>query len=184
MAATKQSSMDRDELLAKFLTVLNICEPPHPYRRDPYPAGTIDVDYGYCQSSGRYWARCGPRRSQHVCTYSVDQGYMNHVSPERHLAILTHEVTHITEGSHTDGGSHNPAFWREMMFNAWQVREAWDEIKAEFGEVDEADYCLECIDDPNESMVDGRTETVAERRIENAELLGFHDYAADIEDES
>lgn len=176
-----ETELDRDALLEEFIVICNICEPDHPYQSDPYPIDSSDVDYGYCQSSGYYYAKCGPRkRPRTPVSYSVDKAYMNNVSTERRLAVLTHEVTHITEGSHSDGSTHNPAFWREMMFNAWQVREAWDTVQEHFGpNVDEEQYVVECIEDPNETLVDSRTETVQERKQENAELLGEHDYFTD-----
>lgn len=85
--------------------------------------------------------------------------------------MLVHEVTHITNGSHSDGSIHNPAFWREMMFNAWQVRDEWDTITKHF-DVDEDEFVKECVKDPNGPMTDRRIETVDERRAENARLLG------------
>lgn len=175
---TTDETLDRGNLLEAFLTVLNICEPEHPYCDDPYPLTADDVDYGYKQSSGRYYASCGPRKPYKGYTvgYSVDKQYMNRASTPRHLAVLTHEVTHVTEGSHTEGSIHNKAFWREMMFNAWHVRESWGEIEEQFGPVNKDFFIEEVIHDPNPSMVDRRTETVQERKKENAELMGWHDY--------
>ena len=166
--------MDRDDLLEAFLTVLNICEPDHPYTDDPYPVSRSDVDYGYKKESSNVWASCGPKYVGYSKTviYKVDKAYMNRVSTERHLAVLTHEVTHVTENSGTEGSTHNPAFWKEMMFNAWQLRESWDEIQQVFENPDKEQFITEVIEDPNKSMVDRRMETVRERKQENAELMG------------
>jgi len=170
--------MDREDLLDAFLTVLNICEPDHPYSDDVYPVSRSEVNYGYKKASSNTWASCGPRfdRRSDVVGYSVDKAYMNRVSTERHLAVLVHEVTHVSEGSVSDGSIHNPAFWREMMFNAWHVRESWDEIRRAFDNPDKEQFITEVITDPNGSMVDRRMETVRERKQENAELMGWHDY--------
>lgn len=181
--STTPGEMDRDDLLECFVLICNICEPDHPFEDDPYPITPDEVEYGYKQEKSTMYASCGPRNSlgRTKVGYSVDKAYMNYNSPERHLAVLVHEVTHITEGSHSDGSIHNTAFWREMMFNAWQVRDAWDTITEHF-DVDEDEFVTECVEDPNGSMTDRRSETVDERRAENARLLGATELALEYGD--
>lgn len=176
MSTTKMKPEDltRDDMLEMFVRAVNICEPDHPYR-DPYPITPKHVDYSYCQSTGRYYAKCGPRSGIgiHVVGYSVDKTYMQNCSRERHLSIICHELTHITEGSHTDGSTHNPAFWREMAFNALQLRDHLEEMESVMGPLDEEQFVIEVVNDPNSTLVDNRIETAQERKEKLADLLGF-----------
>jgi hypothetical protein len=149
--------------------VLNICEPSHPYHCDPYPVSEDDIEYSW---TSRYCAKCGPRRGRNVAYFAINTEYANSCSPESYLSLLTHEVTHITEGGHTDGGGHNPAFWREVAFHALLVRDSWERIEAAFsGDVSVESYLDLVVRDPNSAVVDRRHETVEERKKKMADLL-------------
>jgi hypothetical protein len=164
-----ESEMDRCHIEDAFVVVLNLCKPEHPYYDDPYPVDKDDVFFSYCT---RYWAKCGPRRHSNVASYAANKNYVRSCSTEAHLALLTHEVSHITEGRHSSAKSHPKAFWREMAFNAWQLRDNWPLVETSFGPVNEEEYVREVIEDPNSSTVDKRMETVSERRSKQADLLG------------
>ena len=165
-----ESEMGREDMLEAFVAVVNICEPEHPYKDDPYPIDKDEVSFSYCKS---YWAKCGPRGTIfNTASYSVNVDYVNGCTTEEHLALLTHEVSHITEGRHSGSLSHPKAFWREMAFNCWQMRDNWRDVRSVFGSVDKDEYIEEVIIDPNSSTVDRRIETVEECRTEMAELLG------------
>jgi len=164
-----ESEMKRDDMLEAFVIVVNICKPDHPYQDDPYPIDKGDIDFSYCTG---YWAKCGPRRYFGVASYGVNKSYVRSCSTEAHLALLTHEVSHITEGRHSSSKKHPKAFWREMAFNAWQLRDNWSLVEESFGPVNEEEYLREVIEDPNSSTVDRRMETVSERRSKQADLLG------------
>lgn len=167
----------RDELFELFVDCVNVCEPPHPYQSNIYPITRSDVYEGWCREDGPYWAKCGPRRGPKPVLFKPSVEKLLWKDGPKLLAILTHELTHITEGGHTEGPVHNKPFWREMAFNAWQVRENLDAVKASInGEnISEAEYITEVITEPNDFTVDGRIETVSERRSEMARLLGRDD---------
>lgn len=169
--------MDRMDALEAFLAVCNTVEPPHPYEDEPYPLSGTDVAYGVTRS---YFARCGPRKpdAPHTVAYSTRLTYLQEISRERHLALLTHEVTHVTVGSHSDRehGSHPPRFWDWMATNAEIVA---DELRRgalaeRFPDADVDVYLDELIADPNASTVDRRYWTVAECRDHLADRLNVH----------
>lgn len=160
----------RDELLDLFVECVNVCEPDHPYYTNPYPITRDELNDGWCRSDGPYWAKCGPNKGGEVVIFKPDTKTLLGMDSVRLLAILTHEVSHITEVSH------DKSFWREMAFNAWQIREELDRVATVLGEsVTETAYVSEVITEPNEFTVDGRIETVSERRSEMARLLGRDD---------
>lgn len=166
-----ESQMDRDDLLEAFVAVLNICEPDHPYFDDPYPIDKSLVEHTWTTA---YWAKCGPKRGwPHQVSYYSNKSYVNSLTTEKHLALLTHEVSHVTEGRHSGDKTHPKAFWREMAFNCWQVRENWVEVQNVFGSVDKETYIEKVVLDPNSSTVDRRMETVDERRATLANQLGY-----------
>lgn len=164
----------RDELLDLFVACANIAEPEHPYRDEPYPISRDDMKAGWCRSDGPYWAKCGPGNGKHIVRFDPCTKRLLEMRFEKVMAVITHELAHITEGRHTDGGNHNKAFWREMAFVAWMIREELSEIESITGvELPEEAYVSAVIHDPNRFTVDNRVETVIERRQELAELLGI-----------
>lgn len=162
---------DKTELIELFVDCMNCGRPEHPYKTDPYPITVDDVAVGYCRSDGPYWAKCGPRAGRYTVSFSPETKSLLAMDLPKLLAIITHEIAHVTEGSHTDGAVHNKPFWREMAFMAWQMRENSEYIGSN-APVDEETYVTEVIDEPNRFTVDSRIETVAERKQEMRELLG------------
>lgn len=170
-----ESQMDREDALQAFIAVCNTVEPEHPYLDDPWPITAEDVDYGVTRS---YYAKCGPRRGyRHVASYSTRLTYINSVSRARHLALLTHEVTHIPVCSglcEYDSG-HPPDFWREMAFHALELRDALQDgvLHDVFGDVDVEGYLEAVVADPNSSTVDRRSWSVEDCRERMRELVGL-----------
>lgn len=161
----------KDELIELFVECVNCAEPEHPYKSDPYPITVEDVDVGWCRSDGPYWAKCGPRNGLYTASFSPATDELLSMKFSKLLAIITHEIAHITEGSHSDGSVHNKAFWRQMAFMAWQIREGSSYV-GDDGLVSDEEYVTEVIEEPNTFTVDKRIETVAERKQEMRELLG------------
>lgn len=173
-----ESEMDREDALEAFLTVVNLCEPDHPHNDDCYPLSRANVDYGVTRS---YLARCGPRRGRRGkwVAYLTRMTYINRIDRARHLALLVHEISHITTTKWGEPG-HPPAFWREVAFNALLVRDSIreredGEIWDAFGDVSEDRFLREVIEDPIPSTVDLRRETAEERRRKMADLVGRPD---------
>jgi len=174
----RESEMDRDDALEAFLAIVNLCEPDHPDNDDCYPLSAENVDYGRTRT---YYARCGPKSGWggEWAIYKTRMTYINEITRARHLALLVHEISHITTSEYGKPG-HPPAFWREMAFNALLVRDSIreredGEMWAAFGDVSEDRFLKEVIDDPNSSTVDRRYETVEERRRGMADLVGRPD---------
>lgn len=177
--------LTHDTILDAFVEAVNVCEPEHPHHDDPYPITAEQVEQGFCQRTGRYYAKCGPRSyGRYLIGFSADRYAFSRKSNARVAAILVHELTHVTEGKHTPGSGHNKAFWREMVFNAQLLRDNMDALETILGPIDVAQFEYEVVHDPNSSMVDKRSETVAERKIENAELLGRDDLADELRDDA
>lgn len=162
MATTATTEPDRPAILDAFVACVNACEPDHPYRTDPYPITTDDIKYSYCRASGRYYAKCGPRSYPHVAYFAPDTAYCQRIRTEKFLALLVHELTHIAEGSHTEGSIHNWAFWREYTFYAMELLDGLDRIREVVGPVDEVALREELVNDPNPSIIDKRSMTVEE----------------------
>lgn len=162
--------MNRSDMLDAFVAVVNICEPDHPTKIDPYPITADEVEFSWTTA---YFAKCGPRYGNDVAYYAVNTDYVSRQSTERHLALLAHEVSHITEGSHTDGAIHNKAFWREMAFNATEMRDSWDRIESVFGDCCVELFEEEVIADPNGATVDKRIQTVEERKQKMQDQIGL-----------
>lgn len=165
--------MDRDDALDAFLAVVNTATPDHPYYRDPYPLDRGDVKFGTTRS---YYARCGPKQGRRKAVYKTRMTYINGLDRTRHLALLTHEITHLVVGYHNGRGAsgHPPAFWREMAFHALELRDAMHAgvLEPVFGDID-ADAYLEAVaSDPRKSTVDRRYWSVEECRSEMADLVG------------
>ena len=152
-----EKEMNREHALRAFLTVLNLVEPEHPYFESPYPISADEVDYGYTRSS---FARCGPLMGdQQKIRYSTRMDYINQISRERHLTLITHEISHVPL---TTG--HSREFWREVAVNANTVSESLrgGELADIFQPVDVEKYRDEIARDPNAATVDRRYWSVKE----------------------
>lgn len=185
MAATGSSEnslpvndeMSREEMLELFLAVTNLVEPDIAYHDDPYPLSVEDVEFSYTTS---YWARCGPRTGRYKAYYAVNADTFRSWSTERHLAVITHELTHLTQEFERGAPVHPPSFWREMAFHAQLVIDNWGEIASLFDHhVDLEGYRQEVIEDPNGSTVDKRYETVEERKEEMRSYLAEYRHSPD-----
>lgn len=173
--ATTQSTTDpavasREEHLHRFVAVANIVEPKHSYR-DPWPITPDDVDFGYHQHRMGPWASCGPKNafSARPIDYRIDTKSFNSWSLERQLAVITHELVHLSIGHNYDVAVHPPAFWNRMALYAQRVLDEFHTIESEWGvSLEPAVYRDAVINDPNDSTVDRRYETVDEvqRRLE------------------
>lgn len=165
-------NMQKEEIINSFVTVLNIAKPEHPYLNNPYPLKTENIEYGYKKASSSMYASCGPRNNRNrPVSFSADKSKFNQVEPERILAINTHEVTHVTVGSHSDKehGGHPPRFWREFGFNAHQVLDKWDQIRVRYGNVSKKDYIGYIVKkEVNPYNIDRRYGDVMHRRQEMA----------------
>lgn len=150
----------RSEIDDAFVRAVNLIEPEHPFIDDPYPITLDDVRLSYCQESSRIWAKCGPmyERNSDVVQFSVDRKTVGRFDRERYYNVLVHELTHITEGSHSEGSIHNPRFWRQMADNAVVFVQNWP------GPVDVDRFVSYCRNEPNRSMTDRRSKSVGEQR--------------------
>lgn len=162
----------KDDVVAILIDSVNTTKPEHPRFDDPYPITRDDTKIGYCRSDGPYIAKCGPGWGDTVVRFDLDTDYILSMRFENLMAVITHEMAHITHGRHTDGGTHNKPFWREMAFLAWEMREKSDYI-GHGRPVSEISYVTSVINEPTEDTVDKRIETVRERREEMASLLGY-----------
>lgn len=166
-------NLTHEDINRAFCTVLNIVEPNNPYLdNDVYPVTQDEVEYGYKKSTSSLYASCGPKRNRRKpVTFSADKKYFNNAEPERILAILTHEVTHVTVGSHSnvESGSHPPRFWREFGFNAHLVLDGWETIRETFGDVSKRDFIGYIVrEEVNSYNIDQRYGSVTLRRQEMA----------------
>lgn len=148
----------RDEINDRFLDVVNTVEPEHPYDDDPYPITHDDIEYSYCQSSGSFRAKCGPRSRNNRVFFAADKQYLGSVTKERLYVTLIHEATHITEGSHTSGSGHNPTFWKKFAKNCKKFVEDGAVV------LDLGDFVGHARENPNSGMVDRRMLTVEEQK--------------------
>lgn len=160
-----EAEMNREDALDAFLAVLNTVEPEHPYTDDPYPLSRDGVNYGVTRT---YFAKCGPNETsnKYIVNYSTRLTYINEISRERHLALLTHEVTHVTVGNYTSKqhGAHPPRFWKEAANNAVTLREALADgsLLGTFGFVDIGAFNEEIVADVTRPVVDRRYGDVEE----------------------
>lgn len=174
---TETGQMSHDDIKRGFVYLVNIAQPEHPYTDDPYPIDASEVRYGYKRHSSSYYASCGPRKGlTSKVSFKADKKAFNKHSLERVLAIYTHEMTHITIGSHSDGGgAHPPKFFQEFAFNAHTLIDNWDKIEDVFENVSRKEYVLQILDEEvNPFNVDRRYATVDEYRHMMARLLKSH----------
>lgn len=171
-----ENEMDRDDALDAFVEVVNVIEPPHPFRSSPYPITREDVDFGVTRTS---LASCGPRsnKSPYTVAYNTRMTAVNEITRERHLALLVHESTHIPVGSGSteQHGSHPPRFWKGMAFNAVLVYDSLQDgrLAAVFPDADPSGFVQEVIKDPNPQTVDRRYWTVTECKDEVHDILSY-----------
>lgn len=166
------SDFSRDEIHEAFKAVVNTVEPEHPYHDDPYPIDMTDMETSYCRSDGRFLAKCGPRGTiSTVVSFAIDLSWANRASTDELAATLVHEATHITEGGHSEGSTHNPTFWREMATNAALLAKDPSKLEAVIGEIDREAFFDACENDPNASMTDRRMRTVEEQQQEVRETI-------------
>ena len=171
---------DREFYTELFIKVANLCEPTNPdIPRFTYPMKRKHVWQTWKQSQSSFHASLGRFKidsiinpnAQEFVKYAVDLDYFNNSTRERVLAITVHEVTHIEEGSHTEGSTHNPNFWNAMIENGKVVLENLEEIEVMLGPINVNNFVEEMVDDPNGSMVDRRVESVDERKNKMFEEL-------------
>jgi hypothetical protein len=148
---------NRETIRSEFVESVNVVRPAHPFMDYPYPASMDDFEFSYCQESSPYWAKCGPRH-HNVALFSADRKTMGRMDKERYYNVLVHELTHITEGSHTKGSAHNPQFWRTLANNAVRFIKYWDKP------FDTAKFVSYCRHEPNAPMTDRRSKTVNEQQ--------------------
>ena len=170
-ALPAEPEMGRDDALDAFLAVANAVEPDHPYLDDPYPLSRENVKFGTTRS---YYGRCGPRRRGRIKVYyATRMTYVNEISRERHLALITHEITHIPINGENHSSCHGKAFWREMAFHALLVRDSLTDgtLAKVFPDANVEKYLREVVEDVNPSIVDRRQMTVDETKELLADLL-------------
>lgn len=170
-----ESNMTRADALDAFVAVINEVKPKHPYhsRDSIYPITSNNVDYGVTRN---YYARCGPRSSpREPILYKTRLTYINNITRERHLALITHELTHVSADVNNtfQHGVHPPKFWREMAYHALLVRDSLQDghLATIFPNVNVNDFLTAITEDPNSSVVDRRYWTVEECKQELRDLV-------------
>jgi len=173
-----ESEMNRTDALDAFRAILNTATPEHPKWDDPfeaYPASNDEIEYDYTRT---VHARCGPRSPPMVAKYATRMTHINDLSREDHLALLTHEITHIEvcKGVNGHKSGHPPAFWRRMAFLATEIRDAIEAgvLRPVFGEIDTSAYEATVIENPKPVTVDRRSLSVEECSELLDELINGH----------
>lgn len=174
MKEMKEIDYTREEVHEMFRDVLNIVKPEHPYSDNPYPIRESEMYTTWKRGDSGAWAHCGPCDywKGNLVAFAVDIGYFNNSSTERILCIFNHELTHIEEGSHTHGSTHNPDFWNAVVRNAKNIIDQKSKIQAIVGDFDTKEFISEVCDEPNNLMTDGRMETPEERKKKMRQELG------------
>lgn len=159
-----------------FTRVVNILQPEHPYEENPYPIENKNVNYGYLKASSSAYASCGPRRGNNKVLFKADKKSFQDSSWEKILQIYTHEMTHITVGSHTSEyhGSHPPSFWREYGFLAHNLMDHWEDIQNTFGPCSKIEFAGHVVDDINPYNLDLRYTSVRNQQHEMAKWFRSH----------
>jgi hypothetical protein len=149
----------RDEIDDEFVRILNIVQPENPFRKGRmYPVSKKEVKFSYCTSSGSYYAKCGPREFGAKAFFACDKKAVGKMTTSRYYVLLIHEMTHITEGSHSQGSTHNPAFWKAFADNCVAL------IESEQVNLDLDKFVTMAREDPHSGMVDKRSLTVEEQK--------------------
>lgn len=156
-----ENRMTRDDALDAFLTVVNAVEPEHPHYNSPYPVDREDINFGWTRNC---FARCGPAKGNHKINYSTRMTYINKISRERHLALITHEIAHISSPSKVGFSNHPPEFWLQMSKYALQILDKLEngDLRESFPEANTDTYQTEVVQDPNSETVDRRYWSVAD----------------------
>lgn len=179
-----ESQMNRTDALKAFVAVVNTCKPEHAMYDDPWapwPISEEDVEYGVTRG---VHASCGPRKpwSDNVAYYATRLTHINELTREEHLALLCHEVTHITVCCGVDGytAGHPKDFWREYAFYALELKDAIEDgvLVPVFGDIDVEKFLDEVVSNPNPATVDRRFWSVDECRKEMERLI-YGDEAQD-----
>lgn len=166
-----ESEMDRDDALDAFVAIVNTARPDHPYQQNPWPVDRDAIKFGVTRSC---YARCGPLKNYRTpVLYKTRMSYINGIDRPRHLALMTHEITHIKDGTHNHSSGHPPEFWREMAFYALEIRDAIEDgvLEPVFGDVDVDAYLEKVARDPISGTVDRRSWSVEEARENVADLI-------------
>lgn len=174
----------QEAVLEEFVGIINIIEPEHSFsdewkerRSGLYPIETSEVDYGYCQTNGKYVAKCGPRRcdspyTRVKCGFNIDKHRFAVTSIERRLVIYLHEMCHLKYGSHSHSTAHPPVMWRTLAFYSQLTLDRWEKVtKIMHGELSVERFKSKLKEDPNRSMVDRRQQTVNDVREEIGQFV-------------
>lgn len=165
-------NLSHDQIKSLFCEIVNVVRPDHPYIDDPYPIQPENIRYSYKTASSSLYASCGPLNVlDYKVQFQADRHYFNHVTPNRLLAILVHEMTHITVGTHSteEGGSHPPRFFREFSFNAHIILDHWEYITDILPNIDKEGFIGSIIaSEINPNNIDKRYGSVEDRKHEMA----------------
>ena len=161
------AQMNRSNVLDLFLKVANLCEPDHRYDID-YPLTSSQIEYSW---TNKYYAKCGPQSNG--VYFAINMDWTEKQSSERLLSVIVHEICHFEYGITSNKPNHPPAFWEHMAECSNTVESEWNVVSQWFKDPIHVHHFIECVvNDPNSSVVDGRIETVNERKEEMARLLG------------
>lgn len=162
---TGEHHRDRDMVHEIFLELVNIVEPHNEYGNYEYPINKLQLETSYCKKTSSYNAKCGPRTNG--VFFACDIDYVSEMSTERFFVLLVHELTHVTEGSQTQGSAHNPTFWSTMVENAVTVFKA---VGQKY-DIDRDGFFTHVRENPNSPMVDKRMVTVEEQKQRNEDQI-------------
>lgn len=165
------AGLEKKEIIDLFIEFCNIVEPEHPYVDDAYPLKLSDVESTHCKNSSSYRAKCGPRNGiTYTAHFSIDRKQLKTFNIEAVYQLIVHELTHITEGRHSEGSSHNPTFWKQFARNAvtlYRAREGENNIDWNL-------FFTYCRENPNNPMTDKRMRTVNEQKDEVEQEIRKH----------
>lgn len=166
------SDLTHEDIKEQFQFALNIAEPDHPYKTDPYPVSNQDITYSYRQQRSTVYAACGPSTIPYTVSFSADKSFFQNSEIERILAVFAHELTHVTVGNHSNNSTsaHPPEFWREFGFNAHIFLDHWEEFEAQWGRsLSKEDFIGHVIKNEADGYnIDLRYDSVLDRRHEMA----------------
>lgn len=155
------------EARACFVSVFNVCYPDWEVHRVNRDLEVGDVEYAPLRS---YRGKCGPRRNGRVY-FGVRKTFWEDVGRPRQVALVLHELGHVKQLDHSGD------FWELVCECFWLAYENRSVLEGCFGEgVMQSDDEWDAVKrhlvfNPTTNMVDNRSETVSERRLEMKELL-------------
>lgn len=120
-----------------------------------HPIDNIKTSY----KSRKWGSITSPNRDGRAITLKVNTGWWNSRSPEERLGLIVHEVTHLKVHSRNGGSAHRPEFWELNIDIFRKLAKHPDFQEFDWGKV--GDWA---VNDPNHSCVDGRSESVEERK--------------------